>query len=74
MLSLYLMLTLSISYCIFSQKSKDENEDGYFSLEELSNWLETNKIVKLVEEGRDTEVDEIIAYQANKMKDKDQKE
>jgi hypothetical protein len=68
------MLTLSISYCIFSQKSKDENEDGYFSLEELSNWLETNKIVKLVEEGRDTEVDEIIAYQANKMKDKDQKE
>jgi hypothetical protein len=38
-------------------------------LEELSKWLETNKLVKLVEEGRDAEVDKIIETQAAKMKE-----
>mmetsp|Transcript_13854 Transcript_13854/g.26098 ORF Transcript_13854/g.26098 Transcript_13854/m.26098 type:complete len:820 (-) Transcript_13854:271-2730(-) len=47
----------------------DENEDGFFSLDELSKWLETNKLVKLVEEGRHTEVDKIIETQAAKMKE-----
>jgi len=46
----------------------DEDEDGLLSLEELSKWLETNKIMKLVEEGRDAEVDQLIASQAEKMK------
>jgi hypothetical protein len=48
---------------------QDENEDGLFSLEELSKWVETNKLVKLVEEGRDAEVDKIIETQAAKMKE-----
>ena len=38
-------------------------------MDELSKWLERNKLVKLVEEGRDAEVDKIIAKQADKMKD-----
>lgn len=45
----------------------DENEDGFFSVEELSKWLQTNKLVKLVEEGRDAEVDKIIEAQAEKV-------
>lgn len=51
----------------------DENEDGLFSVEELSKWLETNKLVKLVEEGRDAEVDKIIEIQAAKMKEQNTK-
>jgi len=51
----------------------DENEDGFFSVEELSKWLETNKIVKLVEEGRDAQVDKLIAAQAAKMNEQNQK-
>ena len=49
--------------------TQDENEDGLFTLEELSKWLETNKIVKLVEEGRDAEVDKIVAAKRAKMKE-----
>ena len=52
---------------------QDENEDGLFSVEELSKWLETNKLVKLVEEGRDAEVDKIIEIQAAKMKEQNKK-
>jgi len=51
----------------------DKNQDGLFTLDELSKWLETSKIVKLVEEGRDAEVDEIIALQAKNLND-EQKE
>ncbi len=43
-------------------------------MDELKKWLETNKLVKLVEEGRDAEVDKIIASHAEKLKDGDQKE
>mmetsp|Transcript_15516 Transcript_15516/g.22869 ORF Transcript_15516/g.22869 Transcript_15516/m.22869 type:complete len:793 (+) Transcript_15516:1-2379(+) len=39
----------------------DENEDGFFTVAEFTRWLETNKIVKLAEEGRDAEVDRAIA-------------
>jgi len=39
-------------------------------MEELSKWLETNKLVKLVEEGRDAEVDRLIAEQAAKLNEK----
>lgn len=48
----------------------DENKDGLFSVDELSKWLESTKLVKLVEEGKDAEVDKIISSQAEKMKDK----
>lgn len=43
-------------------------------MDELKKWLETNKLVKLVEEGQDGEVDKIIARHAAKSKDEDQKD
>lgn len=46
---------------------QDENEDGYFSLEELSKWLDTNKLVKLVKEGKEDEVERLIAEQTLKQ-------
>ena len=39
-------------------------------MDELSKWLETNRLVRLLEEGRDAEVDNIIAQQASKLEDK----
>jgi len=38
----------------------DANEDGFFTIDELNRWIETNKIVALVGEGRDAEVDREI--------------
>jgi Ca2+-binding EF-hand superfamily protein len=38
----------------------DTNEDGVFSLSELQNWAETNIIIKLAEDGREKDVDELI--------------
>ena len=57
--------------CILAKQ--DENEDGLFSVDELSKWLETNKLVKLVEEGRDAEVDKIIESHAAKLKEREEK-
>ena len=42
-------------------------------MEELSNWLEKHKIVKLVEEGRDAEVDSIIASKTEKSRESEDK-
>lgn len=60
---------LSVEEAMTIAADMDQDEDGYFSVEELSNWLEKHKIVKLVEEGRDAEVDRIIAAQSEKSKD-----
>mmetsp|Transcript_48628 Transcript_48628/g.117601 ORF Transcript_48628/g.117601 Transcript_48628/m.117601 type:complete len:1011 (+) Transcript_48628:289-3321(+) len=38
----------------------DENKDGIFTVEELINWIETNQLVKYVDEGRDAEMDKIM--------------
>ena len=43
-------------------------------MDELKKWLETNKLVQLVEEGRDGEVDKIIARHSTQSKDEDQKD
>jgi Ca2+-binding EF-hand superfamily protein len=45
----------------------DENEDGFFTVAELLKWVETNKLVRLVENGRDAEVDRIIARSAKNL-------
>ena len=45
-------------------RCKDQNQDGLFTIEELSNWLETNKLVKLVENGDHAEIDKLIAAKA----------
>jgi hypothetical protein len=36
-------------------------------LDELSKWLETNKLVKLVKEGKEDEVERLIAEQTLKL-------
>jgi hypothetical protein len=39
---------------------KDTNEDGVFSLSELQQWADSNIIIKLAEDGREKDVDELI--------------
>jgi hypothetical protein len=41
-------------------KLKDTNEDGVFSLSELQQWADSNIIIKLAEDGREKDVDELI--------------
>jgi len=48
--------------------SQDENKDGLFTVGELIQWIETNKLVQFVKEGRDAEMEEIIV---SHEKDKD---
>lgn len=38
----------------------DQNKDGVFSIAELAQWSETNTIVKLAEDGREKDLDEMI--------------
>ena len=38
-----------------------------FTVSELNKWIETNKIVKLAEQGRDAEVDRAIANAREKL-------
>lgn len=38
----------------------DTNKDGFFDIAELAEWAETNKIVKLAEDGREKDLNEMI--------------
>lgn len=38
----------------------DRNKDGVFSIAELAQWAETNTIVKLAEDGREKDLDDVI--------------
>jgi len=58
-------LTLEESMAIATDM--DTNQDGLISVEELTTWIETNKLVKLVEEGDHAEVDNMIAAKAAKV-------
>jgi CheY-specific phosphatase CheX len=51
---------------------QDENEDGVFTVQELINWIETNKLVKLEEEGRDADMDRIMESQSAESQKEDQ--
>lgn len=59
--------TLTLEEAMAIAADMDQNQDGLFSVEELSRWLETNKLVKLVEEGDHAEIDKIIAANAEKI-------
>jgi Ca2+-binding EF-hand superfamily protein len=39
----------------------DTNKDGVFSIAELAQWAETNTIVKLAEDGREKDLNEMIS-------------
>ena len=51
-------LTLEEAMAIASDM--DTDEDGFFTVAEFNKWVDGNKLVKLVEEGREDEVDEVI--------------
>mmetsp|Transcript_3472 Transcript_3472/g.4275 ORF Transcript_3472/g.4275 Transcript_3472/m.4275 type:complete len:626 (+) Transcript_3472:899-2776(+) len=46
----------------------DQNEDGVLTVKELAMWAEINKVIKLMEEGRDAEVDRLLIEKAEKLK------
>jgi len=43
---------------------QDGNHDGVFTVEELIKWIEKNKLVKFVEEGRDVDMERMMASQS----------
>jgi hypothetical protein len=58
---------------VCSSTYKDTNEDGVFSLSELQNWAETNIIIKLAEDGREKDVDELITKRLEDFNSREKK-
>jgi len=53
----------------------DADEDGVFSMAELAQWCETNTIVKLAEDGREKDLDDMITervQERRKLKEEDE--
>lgn len=48
----------------------DTNKDGVFNISELAEWAETNTIVKLAEDGREKDLDEMITKRVEVFKEK----
>mmetsp|Transcript_33467 Transcript_33467/g.99729 ORF Transcript_33467/g.99729 Transcript_33467/m.99729 type:complete len:107 (+) Transcript_33467:412-732(+) len=61
---------LTLEEAMAIAENMDTDKDGFVTVEELVKWVDANKLVKLVEEGRDGEVDRMIAKHATKMKEK----
>jgi len=51
----------------------DENKDGFFTVAEFIKWIDTNKLVKLGEEGRDADMDRMMEKKDDKGEKKDEK-
>lgn len=51
---------LTLDEAMAIAQDMDTNEDGVFSLSELQQWAHTNTIIKLAEDGREKDVDELI--------------
>lgn len=56
--SFHTLIVLNMYPLLFTMK--DTNEDGVFSLSELQQWADSNIIIKLAEDGREKDVDELI--------------
>jgi hypothetical protein len=69
------VLFRSLSFPTFARQ-QDENKDGVFTVEELINWIETNRLVKYVDEGRDAEMEKIMesSHSSDSSKERDTKE
>mmetsp|Transcript_2946 Transcript_2946/g.4356 ORF Transcript_2946/g.4356 Transcript_2946/m.4356 type:complete len:402 (+) Transcript_2946:3-1208(+) len=53
----------------------DTNKDGFFTIAELAQWCESNTIVKLAEEGREKDLDNMITervQERRKLKEEDE--
>ena len=51
-------------FLLYVCRVQDDNKDGVFTVQELIQWVETNQLVKFVEEGRDREADAVIEKQS----------
>ena len=49
--------------------TQDENKDGLFTVQELIQWIETNKLLKFESEGRDADMDRIMESQNAEKED-----
>ena len=45
----------------------DANKDGFLTVAELSKWVDNNKVIKLLEEGREDEIDTMIERRKEKL-------
>jgi Ca2+-binding EF-hand superfamily protein len=52
---------LTAEEAIAIAEDMDNNKDGVFSIAELAQWAETNTIVKLAEDGREKDLNEMIS-------------
>lgn len=46
----------------------DQDKDGFFSVAELAQWCESESVVKLAEEGRDEDLDDLITERVHKRR------
>ena len=46
----------------------DQDRDGFFSVAELAQWCESESVVKLAEEGRDEDLDDLITERVHKRR------
>jgi len=51
----------------------DQNKDGVFSIAELAQWAETNTIVKLAEDGREKDLNDMITERVANLKERKQR-
>jgi hypothetical protein len=51
---------------------QDTNGDGVFTVQELINWIETNKLMKYEEEGRDADMDRMMETPASENQKEEQ--
>lgn len=52
----------------------DQNKDGVFSITELAQWAETNTIVKLAEDGREKDLNDVITERVADLKEREKGE
>ena len=45
----------------------DANKDGFLTVAELSKWVDNNKVIKLLEDGREDEIDTMIERRKEKL-------
>ena len=57
-------LSCLLNLTFFCLAAQDGNHDGVFTVEELVKWIEKNKLVKFVEEGRDVDMERMMASQS----------
>lgn len=67
-LQLVLRRELTFDEAMAIANEMDTDQDGMFTVSELNKWIETNKIVKLAEQGRDAEVDKAIEKAREKLR------